>query len=342
VAELTAWAETTTSAPYILILLLCFVFMPTKIKYGAGEYLGRNLASLAPDARAALHHQQTEGPVVCPSRQSCYGFDPHGVPNNSVNCSKKGGFCSVRRYQAEFLTNQNSSLLPESIQAIGTFSTICPHRFLEGGIIYSWIGAELLGTAQPRIVRELPFLEDAGAAAGSSDEDEAVGRIDCVLVRPDAPVLTWCAVEMQAVYLSNSKTGTELNNIAASALPIPFPVTNPRPDNRSSGPKRLLPQLQVKVPTLSRWGIKMAVVVDQEFYNSLGEMEYANHPSNSDIAWFVLQYAESADGTVNLQPGNVHYTTLTEAIDGLVGADPIPKPAFEQGITARLQANYPA
>jgi hypothetical protein len=27
---------------------------------------------------------------------------------------------------------------------------------------------------------------------------------------------------------------------------------------------------------------------------------------------------------VNLQTGSVHYTTLTEAIDGLVGADPIP------------------
>jgi hypothetical protein len=209
-------------------------------------------------------------------------------------------------------------------------------------MIYSWIGAELLGTAQPLIVRELPFLEETGAVAGSSDEDEAVGRIDCVPVRSDAPVLKWCAVEIQAVYLSNSKTGTELNSIAASALPIPLPVTNPRADYRSSGPKRLLPQLQVKVPTLSRWGIKMAAVVDQEFYNSLGEMEYAYHPSNSDIAWFVLQYAESAGGTVNLQAGSVDYTTLTEAIDGLVGADPIPKPTFEQGIRSRLQTNYPA
>jgi hypothetical protein len=120
-----------------LILLPCFAFMPTKTKYGTGEYLGRNLASLVPEARPALYHQQAEGPLVCPSRQSCYGFDPNGVPNNSMDCSKKGGFCSVRRYQAEFQTNKNSSLLPTTIQAIGTCSTICPHRFLEGGMIYS-------------------------------------------------------------------------------------------------------------------------------------------------------------------------------------------------------------
>ena len=149
--ELTARAQSTTSDAYILILLSCSVFMPTKTKYGAGEYLGRNLASFAPGARAALHHQQTEGPVVCPSRQSCYGFDPNGVPNNNVNCSKKGGFCSVRRYQADFLTNQNSSLLPETIQAIGTFSTICRHRFLEGGMIYSWIGTARLQANYPAL-----------------------------------------------------------------------------------------------------------------------------------------------------------------------------------------------
>lgn len=318
--------------------------MPTKIRFGVGEFLGRNLLTLGPDARAELRTQKQHGGVVCPARQSCFAFDPRGVPQGGVNCSKKGGLCSVRRYRADFGNRFNDSLVPGTIEAIGTFATICPHRFLEGGAVYSWIGNELLGTGQPQIVRELAFLENAsGTGDGENDEDdeEAVGRLDCVLVHPDAPVLTWCAVEMQAVYLSNSKTGVEVNHIATSPLPVPFPVTAPRPDYRSSGPKRLLPQLQVKVPTLSRWGIKMAVVVDAEFYGSLGEMEYANHPSNADIAWFVMRYVDAAAGQVSLQPFEVHYTTLSEAIEGLVGADPISKPAFEAGIQSKLAANYP-
>ena len=315
--------------------------MPIKTRFGVGELLGRNLMSVTPQQRTELRQQQQQGAVICPSRQTCYQFDPNGIPNGGVNCSKNGGICSVRRYRAEFQSTRNNSLIPSTVESFGTFATICPYRFLAGGLIYSWIGSELLGTPQPQIVRELPFLESAGADADETEDDEAVGRLDYVLVRPDAPVLTWCAVEMQAVYLSNSSTTAELNSIASSPLAVPFPVTSPRPDYRSCGPKRLLPQLQVKVPTLSRWGIKTAVVVDREFFDSLGEMEQANHPSNSDIAWFILRYEEQNGGDLALLADEVRYTTLSESIEGLVGAAPIPKPNFEESIASRLQSNYP-
>ena len=316
--------------------------MPTKLRYGVGELLARSLTSLTPQARAELVKQRQQGSIVCPPKESCYAFDPNGIPKGGVNCTKPGGICSVRRYQAEFENRQITSLIPNTVQAVGTFATICPHRFIEAGAVFTWIGSELLATNKPRIVRELAFLEStAGGTEQTEEGEEAVGRIDCVLVKPDAPVLTWCAVEMQAVYLSNSKTNTELKNLTESPLPLPYPVTNPRPDYRSSGPKRLLPQLQVKVPTLSRWGIKMAVVIDREFYDSLGKMEEANHPSNSDIAWFVTEYHDAPNGLASLGPGSVHYTTLPEAIEGLVGADAIPKPTFENAIAAKLQLNYP-
>lgn len=42
---------------------------------------------------------------------------------------------------------------------------------------------------------------------------------------------------------------------------VPFPQVQRRPDLRSSGPKRLMPRLQIKVPTISRWGEEMAVVI---------------------------------------------------------------------------------
>jgi len=314
--------------------------MIIKTRYGAGEILGRNVASMTQQNRAGLHQELASKPV-CPARASCHTFDPNGVPKGGVRCNKPGGICSIRRYQAEFTTNKVGSLLPATIEAVGTFSTICPERFLEGGRVFSWIGLTLLDTEKPRIVRELPFLENAGRSEAESD-GEPVGRLDCVLVRPDDAAFNWCAVEMQAVYLSNSKTKHELSHLAASDLSLPFPATNPRPDYRSSGPKRLLPQLQIKVPTLSRWGVKTAVVVDQEFYASLGKMRNANHPSNADIAWFVMRYDEVPGGDLSLREGKVYYTTLGEAIEGLIGAQAIPKTEFEEEIKARLNANYPA
>jgi Restriction endonuclease NotI len=320
--------------------------MKPKTRYGAGEILGRNLENLTPPVRARLHDEPKPG---CPPRQSCYAFDPNGVPKgkNALLCNKNGGVCSVRQYSADFGTHKNDSLIHGTVKASGPFITICPERFLEGGKVYSWIGKTLLDTDKPRIVRELPFLEssgrnkDAAIAEAESKEGKPVGRLDCVLVRADAP-LTWCAVEMQAVYQSNSKTKNEWNYIAASEAVLPFPQSNPRPDYRSSGPKRLLPQLQVKVPTLSRWGVKTAVVVDEAFYGSLGRMQYANHSSNADIAWFVMKYEAQPDGNVSLVPGEVFYTTLGEAVEGLVSAQAIPKSAFEEAIKARLNANYPA
>src|SRR3990172_7461137 len=89
---------------------------------------------------------------------------------------------------------------------------------------------------------------------------------------------------------------------------LPFPVGKRRPDYRSSGPKRLMPQLQIKVPTLRRWGKKMAVVVDGDFFGSMGRMNFADDMSNCDVAWFVVNYSEAC----RLARGAVYLTTLEE------------------------------
>src|SRR5436305_7448087 len=118
---------------------------------------------------------------------------------------------------------------------------------------------------------------------------------------------------MQAVYLSNSKTIRELSNVESSKLKAPFPATTPRPDYRSSGPKRLMPQLQVKVPTLRTWGRKMAVVVDEDFFKELGNLNPVNDLSNAEVVWFIVRYAEQPNGSVELQPSRTFMTTLEES-----------------------------
>ncbi|WP_419915094.1 NotI family restriction endonuclease [Hoeflea sp.] len=135
-------------------------------------------------------------------------------------------------------------------------------------------------------IGEVGFLQSAGNLDSSPGED--VGRIDMVLAKSNAPKdhpMQWCAVEVQAVYFSGNKMSVEFDSLIASKGVAKMPVENRRPDYRSSGPKRLMPQLQIKVPTLRRWGKKMVVVVDASFFESMGEMATVNELSNSDIVW---------------------------------------------------------
>jgi hypothetical protein len=211
--------------------------------------------------------------------------------------------------------------------------TTCPQRFHEDDRALRWIAKTLIDTETPRVIKELPFLKSIGAEEAEAD---SVGKVDLVLVNIESPVLSWCCVEMQAVYFSGKGMSTEFKNLATWQGPgIPFPVQQRRPDFRSSGPKRLMPQLQIKVPTISRWGKKMAVLIDSEFWKSLGPMTEVNHMSNCDVAWFVVGYTYSANAW-HLQPGEVHYTTLDRAVEGLTGGVPVSLKEFEAALMAKL------
>ena len=205
--------------------------------------------------------------------------------------------------------------------------------------MYRWIGREVLGNDGPLVVREIGFLErDPSARAGASDDlsKEDVGRIDNVLVHPDVDPLRWCALEIQAVYFSGSSMSREFAAIAGHAEDdIPFPVGMRRPDFRSSGPKRLMPQLQIKVPALRRWGKKMAVVVDEPFFSALGRMEPVRDISNADIAWFVMAY-RIHDAEAVLEAKEICLTTLERAVEGLTAGHPVSLETFESRIRDKL------
>lgn len=199
--------------------------------------------------------------------------------------------------------------------------------------IFQWVGETVLGTPAPAMAKEVGFLR---AEDGNSD----VGRIDVVLVNEETRTgaLNWCALEIQAVYFSGRSMSEEFRSIRAyDGQRPPFPRQIRRPDYRSSGPKRLMPQLQIKVPTLRRWGKKMAVVVDKHFFGSLGHMEEVGHISNGDIAWFTVDFQEDDTGErFKLVRDSVHFTTLERATEGLTGGYPVTLPEFEEGIRSKL------
>jgi hypothetical protein len=140
------------------------------------------------------------------------------------------------------------------VQGRGEPVTTCPNRFLEGNLIAQWVGETLLGTSKPVVISELPFLMGEIQSEEEADQD-AVGKIDEVLVNAEGGTLRWCALEIQAVYFSGGSMENDFKMMREwTGSGVPFPRVQRRPDFRSSGPKRLMPQLQIKVPTISRCG----------------------------------------------------------------------------------------
>jgi hypothetical protein len=289
-------------------------------RFGIGEWYGGSFIHLTPQKRRYFAHIQHIKKKLRPS-QAC---PPRLAENPQAQCTKDGGICSLRLYK---LSHQSVNIVSGDL---GGLVTTCPYRFNEEMKVFHWVGETILGHSQPIIVNEIGFLERPKELAGNGPGADDVGRIDMVLVNPDQEPLSWCAMEIQAVYFSGDSMKKEFELLFGYGLEtLPFPAGRRRPDYRSSGPKRLMPQLQIKVPTLRRWGKKMAVVIDRSFFNAIGEMGQVDDLSNCDIAWFVVRYREEGTQAI-LEPDFVRFTTLERTVEGLTGGMPISLNEFER------------
>ncbi len=208
----------------------------------------------------------------------------------------------------------------------------------------------MLDISKPVIVKETPFLrkisdarlpvaaiqdpEVAGDVTEEEEEEKKAGRIDWIVVNPAsmaAAELEWAAVETQALYFSGGKMIVEFQAYAAAPTAVLFPIGKRRPDYRSSGPKRLSPQLDVKVPVLGAWGKKVAIVIDRFFFENMNKLdevytrgdERARH-DNAAIIWFIVDY----DAQLKLRINEVHYTTLDSSRRALNATEPLAKSDF--------------
>lgn len=304
-------------------------------RYGIGEWFGESFVSMPTARKRELAIRQ-----ALPKRQRPAILCPfQSYDGRLVNCGKESGVCSIREYRKDGA----NGIVEVSAGPSGALRAVCPQRFAQAGTIFKWIGETILKHPTPLLVKEVNFLQRPGSAGESDVEPdfEDVGRIDHVLIHPTSPPFEWCAVEIQAVYFSGNAMGPEFTALVGQTSEFnQFPVGRRRPDDRSSGPKRLMPQLQIKVPSLRRWGKKIAVVIDEGFYGSLGYMEKVQHVSNCDIAWFVVRFEEK-EGQVVLEPLNVYLTTLERSVEGLTGGTPVSKEQFEARIRAKLGSQQP-
>lgn len=335
-------------------------------RFGIAEWFGRRVQDLTAEERERFAREAKKSSSSLPCLPRVSAQDESEEPQT---CTKEGGVCSLRLYE--------SAGDSEGKAGPGPLVAHCPHRFEEGGKIYQWIGRRMLKEETPAFVKEVPFLErdrhpesdelwerDGGADDSADDADDEsdddsdddVGRIDGILARssfekvdiPDDPYALrlsmemedWCAMEIQSVYFSGKKMSVEYAPFTEVEPPaVPFPKGKRRPDFRSSSAKRLLPQLQTKIPSLRRWGKKMAVVVDEAFFYEMAPMEEVPHLSNCDIVWVVLGYDENDDG-ITLRKRSMHFTTLEDAVEGLTAGKPVSKEQFEARVAQKVMAPH--
>jgi hypothetical protein len=285
-----------------------------KIRYGIGEWYGSVLKSVPPDVRKEYAKTKGINNFDCPFQQS------------GNLCNKAGGVCSLAKYEEA----SSGEVIFDETQ---DFVTTCPNRFLEDNTIFKEAGRAILNCDTPVAIKEVPFLK--GVDYKGNKLKRTVGRIDMVLAKTEASkILDWCALEIQAVYFSGASMKRDFNKIATNPENLQFPSGHRLPDYRSSGPKRLMPQLQIKVPSLRRWGKKLAIIVDKTFYESIAPMSEITHITNADIIWFIVNY-ECENNKLKIV--DKIYTTLESSVKGLTAGTPISKNDFEAKLSKSIQ-----
>ena len=210
-------------------------------------------------------------------------------------------------------------------------ASLCPVRFLERKRIFVDAAAIAFGPGTifgvfPEIrILEIPAKKEGGRPKKIGKVDFLLGKID------DGKVVDFAAVEIQAAYFSGGSLRKVFDNYM-SERSLDGIDTRRRPDFRSCAQKRLVPQLQLKVPVFRRWGKKFFVVVDYEFFESLPVFP-ATTSGNSELTW--LAYPIARDGhAYSLSDPKILYSEWDEVQNSLREG----KPPESHEIVGELQA----
>jgi hypothetical protein len=326
-------------------------------RYGIAEWYGKDVLTMTSAERklaADVATGQSKEKPACPFMATM---------SPGAKCNKKGGVCTIRKYE-------RTEAGVVSAMSRGVVATTCPARFLGTSAnnqpILEWVAEKMLDSNKAVIIKETPFLRQLLSSASTlsrrnaavqldlemieeashvksddalPEEGKKAGRIDWLLMDPLTENDTdpkWCALETQAVYFSGDKMGPEFTAYSEKPDGILFPNGFRRPDYRSSGPKRLAPQLSVKVPVLRGWGKKVAVLVDRYFFDSMYDLPDAfthgrtdkEKRDNCEVAWFVVDY----DDNMRLTLHDYRFSTLAGSVEALNATAPMSKETFNSNL----------
>lgn len=210
-----------------------------------------------------------------------HGVDAHNdaawADRHGRRCRFRGGLCTK--------SSKSDPIGICSVSDGAEAAALCPVRYLEDGRIFIDAARIAFGEGThfgifPEIrILQVPDPKKPGMQKKIGKVDFVLGKVD------DGNVTDFCAVEVQAAYFSGTETRSVLKYYMAERN-FGTLDTFRRPDFRSSAQKRLIPQLQLKVPVFRRWGKKFFVVVDSQFFRSLPQFRTTT-PANSELTWLV-------------------------------------------------------
>lgn len=137
----------------------------------------------------------------------------------------------------------------------GNAASLCPVRFLEQARIFKDAATIAFGEGTtfgifPEIrILEIASSEEAGRSKKIGKVDFLIGKID------EGVIIDFAAVEIQAAYFSGNSLRPVFDHYMATRS-MEGVNSKRRPDFRSCAQKRLVPQLQLKIPVFRRWGKK--------------------------------------------------------------------------------------
>ena len=267
-------------------------------RYGIVEWFGESFRSMPPSRRQYLARAALgrEPAPQCPFQA--------GRPG----CSKKGGVCSIG--------------LDDGVPVI-----VCPKRFEQGDLVPRWLG-RIVGFDEIFLAREVPFMR-------SPTTKRPAGRIDQV-VASDRDAGTWFGLEIQAVYFSGPGMQRDFEALLEHEAELPpKPTAVRRPDWRSSSAKRLMPQLQVKTPTLRRWGTKLAVAVDEPFFVAIGgpSANPSHDLNDGDVIWLVPR----VNNDLQLAEHHWEVLSLEDSSNKLLSARTVKRDELEETLRSKLK-----
>jgi len=326
-------------------------------RYSIAEWYGKDVISMTPKERRSAAFSATSKSSKKPECPFMATLTP------GAKCNKAGGVCTIRKYE-----RSKDGIIRPTIDSCVV--TICPARFLgldsSNKPALAWVAEKMLNITEPIVIKETPFLQTLESEASLSrkerksnqvddqlvlidtkttdvqalpEEARKAGRIDWLLMDGSSQNLQdpkWCAVETQSVYFSGGKMNPEFLAYSSQPEKIHYPFSFRRPDYRSSGPKRLAPQLSVKVPVLRGWGKKVAVVIDRFFFENMSDLKEAYSLGKSDnekldnceVAWFILDYDED----MNLVHYKYRFSKLDQSIEALNATQPMSKDEFNRSL----------
>ena len=287
-------------------------------RYGIAEWFGEPFPGMPPDRR-----QQLAGYALGPiSNAPRCPFQP-----GNIRCNKKGGVCSIQQYAPSPDSDRKDRIGTPSQTPVVT----CPNRFAQNNLIPTWL-ARIVGFPDVFVAREVPFMR-------SPVTGRPAGRIDIVLAG-NREASKWFGLEIQAVYFSGRGMQVDFDQLSHdNEQQPPAPAERRRPDWRSSSAKRLMPQLQVKVPTLRRWGTKLAVAVDRPFFDATGgpSSPSSRDVDDGDIIWLVPEVSTR----YQLIESHWEVLSLEDSSEKLLAAETVKRGEFEEILRNKLRPLNP-